>query len=263
MNLVRRVLFVAWQDPKSRKIHPVARLLDHVEGARWEFAYIHGAEVAAQAGFEPFHGFGGLSDVSRSTGLPPFFQNRIMRRSRPDFAAYMQSLDLPVALEDEIPILARSEGRRGGDTIELYGLPTFDEGRSCYRFMFFARGVRYVNGAEERIAALQRGDCLDLQGDPQNPADQLAIQVHTGPQGMIGFVPNTLLEDLHELRKRGSTPITKVERINVDPAPAQLRLLCRLEVPAVSGYAPFSSERYQPIAPSATSLTIEPKSLVG
>lgn len=263
MNLLRRVLFVAWQDPKTRKIHPVARLLDHAEGTRWEFAYVRGAEAAARVGFEPFQGFGGLGDVSRSTGLPPFFQNRLMRRNRPDFATYMQSLDLPVDLVEEIPILARSEGRRGGDTVELYGLPTFDEGHARYRFMFFARGVRHIDGAEQRIAALRRGECLDLRGDPQNPADELAIQVHTGSQGLVGFVPNTLLEDLYELQTRGVTPVTSAERINADPAPVQLRLLCRLEAQAAEGYVPFSSERYQPIAQSATPLTIEPKLLFG
>lgn len=263
MILLHRVLFVAWQHPTTREIFPVGRLLDLRSDRRWEFAYIRGAVDAANAGFAPFHGFGGLADVTRSVELPPFFQNRVMRRSRPDFASYMTRLGLSVDLDSEVQILARSEGLRGGETIELYGLPTFDEERGCYRFMFFARGVRYVEGAEQRIAVLQRGDGLDLHTDPQSPTDRFALQIHTGPNGLLGYVPNTLLEDLHELQERGAVPITTVERVNPGTAPVQLRLLCRLEAPAVTGYAPFSSDRYQPIAPAATSLPIEPKLLVG
>lgn len=265
MNLVRRVLFVAWQNQVTRRIYPVARLLDldRADAPRWEFAYLRGAHAAAGSGFVPFHGFGGLTEVSLSAELPPFFTNRIMRKSRPDFAAYMQSLGLPTQAHEEVPLLtlARSEGRRASDTIELYGLPTFDEARRAYRFLFFARGVRHVEGADERIGRLSIGAELDLRPDPTNPVDQLALRVHEGGGGMVGYVPNTLLEDLHELERRHSRVTACVERINLDPAPVQLRLLCRIEAAASGGYLPFTSERYQPIAPDATRLNIEPSLL--
>lgn len=263
MNLVRRVLFVAWQDPTSRRIFPVARLLDRVEGTRWEFAYLQGALEAKPSGFTPFHGFGELEHVTLSEELPPFFTNRLMRKSRPDFPAYMTSLGLPVQGEDEIPILARSEGLRASDTIELYGLPVFDETRRVYRFRFFARGVRHVEGAEARIQGIRAGDDLQLQDDPENVADRLAIRVHERVSGPVGFVPRTLLDDLHELRTLGSTIRVLADRVNLDPAPAQLRLLCALEAAEVPDYLPFASDRYRPIAAGATSLRYRSHELVG
>jgi hypothetical protein len=263
MNLLRRILFVAWQDPTSRRIFPVARLLDRMGATRWEFAYLQGAREAVSCGFAPFHGFGELDHVTLSEELPPFFTNRLMRKSRPDFPSYMTSLGLPVQGEDEIPILARSEGFRASDTIELFGLPVFDETLRVYRFRFFARGVRHVAGAEERIHAIRAGDDLELQDDPENAADRLAIRVHERISGPVGFVPRTLLEDIHELRTKGSKIRVLADQVNLDPAPAQLRLLCALEASEVPEYLPFASDRYTPIAAEATSLRYNPRELVG
>lgn len=223
MKLVRRVLFVAWQDPVTRRIFPVARLLDRQEGVRWEFVYIHGARAAAERGFEYFLGAENLDRVFESDELPPLFQNRLMRASRPDFPEYLRCLGLPADMRDEVPILARSEGRRATDTIELYGLPTYEEAR--------------------------------------HPADQLAIRVHEPAGGPVGFIPNTLVEDVHALRASGSQVQVFTERVNPHPAPVQLRLLCRLEAEARGDYLPFASPRYEPIPASATRLRIEPRAL--
>lgn len=263
MTLVRRVLFVAWQDPVNRGIFPVARLLDRQQDPRWEFVYIRGALLAAERGFQHFLGLEELDAVHESNELPPLFENRVMRSSRPDFPEYIKHLGLPEDTRDEIPILARSEGRRATDTIEVYGLPTFDEVRRVYRFMFFARGVRHLAEAEARIAALRPGAALALEPDPANRADQLAIQVREGAGVQVGFVPNTLLEDLHDLRKLGSKIEVFAERVNPDPAPVQLRLLCRLEAGAVRGYSPFATTRYEPIPAGATRIQIQPQTLVG
>lgn len=261
MNLVRRVLFVAWQDPVTRRIFPVARLLDRQEGARWEFVYIHGAHAAAERGFEYFLGAEDLDRVYESDELPPLLQNRLMRSSRPDFPEYLRCLGLPADTRDEVPILARSEGRRATDTIEVYGLPTYDEARRVYRFQFFARGVRHTEGAEARIQKLRAGAVLDIAADPMNLADQLAIRVHETGGGQVGFVPNTLVEDVHALRARGSEIQVFTEQVNPHPAPVQLRLLCRLEAEARGEYVPFASPRYEPISASATRLRIEPQAL--
>lgn len=263
MTLVSRVLFVAWQHPVSRRIYPVARLLDRLEEPRWEFAYIGGARVAAEHGFDHFLGMEDLEAVYASAELPPLFGNRLMQPRRPDFSDYMRRLGLPEDLRDVIPILARSEGRRATDTIEVFGLPTFDEARGLYRFFFFARGVRHIPGAEERIAGLSAGAELALEPDPQNPTDQLAIRVLEGGGGQVGYMPSTLLEDVHELRSLGSSVRVFAEQINPAPSAVQLRLLCRLEARAVGGYAPFSSARYQPISSRAARLEVHPRKLVG
>jgi hypothetical protein len=262
MSLVRRVLFVAWQDPVTRRVLPVGRLVARESEPRWEYAYIEGARLAAEFGFVPFQGMSKLDGVYRSETLPPFFENRLMQRKRPDFPQYMDRLGLPQDLHDEIPILARSEGRRATDTIELFGLPTYDADRDVYRFMFFARGVRHLAEAETRIGRLTPGDVLDLQPDPANPVDRLAIQVHRGGGGVVGYVPNTLVEDVRELQTRGSSITVFVHQVNPSPAPVQLRLLCKLEATRVDGYVPFGSDRYQPIPDQASRIDIQPSVLV-
>lgn len=263
MKLVHRVLFVAWQDPATRRIYPVGRLLDHGDAPRWEFAYIQAAREAALAGFLPFLGLRDLDVTYRSVELPPFFANRLMPKNRPDLAAFLTSLDLPVDIEDEIPILARSEGRRATDTIELFGLPTFDEVLRVYRSLFFARGIRHVPGAEERIARLAPGERLNLRRDPTNPTDSLAIRVCGGEGEVIGYVPNTLLEDLHGLEEKSGQLEVVVARINASPAPVQLRLLCRMEATAVDGFVPFATPRYDPIPADATRIHLVPQEFVG
>ncbi len=263
MTLIRRVLFVAWQDPVARRIFPVARLLDRQREPRWEFVYLRGARDAAQRGFEHFLGLDDLEAVHESIDLPPLFENRLMRVSRPDFPEYLRVLGLPENMRDEVPILARSEGRKATDTIEVYGPPAFDNLTGRYRFMFFARGVRHVQGAEQLIADLKHGDELTLEPDPTNATDRLAIRLHECQGGQVGYVPNTLLEDVHELRVKGSHVEVFAEQVNPGPAPVQLRLLCRLEADAPTGYVPFASARYEPIPKSATTIVLRPQELVG
>lgn len=262
MTLVHRVLFVAWQNPGTRRIHPVARLVHREEEPVWEFVYLQGAREAAASGFVPFPGLRWLDLVYRSEELPPLFANRLMPRSRADRAAFLARLGLGEEAA-EIPILARSEGLKATDTVELYGLPSFDAEHDRYRFFFFVRGLRYVPGAEERVASLRTGQRLALVPDPDNTEDRLAIVVQGGSGASLGWVPRTLVEDVHRLGELGSRIELSAERINDRESPVQLRLLCRLEASAVEGYTPFSSERYRPIPSGATPIKTLPRELVG
>ncbi len=264
MKLLHRVLFVAWQNPTTRRIHPVARLLRLADDALpYEFVYVHGAREAAASGFLTLPGLAELDHVYRTPDLLPLFKNRLMPKSRPDRADFLESLGFGAEEVDAIPILARSEGRKATDTIEVFGLPSFDEFRRTYRFFFFLRGVRYVEGGEACIAKLVAGDRLDLVADPGNTVDPLAIRVHEGEGLRIGWVPNTLVEDVHALSTSGSEITVHVERVNPDPTPSQLRLLCRLEARDVAGYAPFSTDRYQPISTEAMRMAVRSDQLVG
>ena len=263
MTLIRRVLFVAWQNPTTRRIHPVGRLLRLDGELRWEFVYIQGAREAASSGFYPFPGLSSLDHVYRSAEIPALFENRLMPKSRPDRPDFLARLGFGADVEDEIPILARSEGRKATDTIEVFGLPSFDAVRGVYRFLCFLRGVRYVRDAEERIAELRVGERLGLRHEANNPADQLAIVACDGRDQAIGWVPGPLVEDIHELESKGSVVEATVERINPNPAPVQLRLLLRLEASDAEGFVPFVSERYQPIPQGATIIRVRQEELVG
>ena len=81
-----RTLFLAWQGRKTREWFPV---LD----ADVSFRYTGGANRAdKEAGFPRLIEFPDLYKAYRSPELFPVFQNRVMNRSRPDFAAYLRNL---------------------------------------------------------------------------------------------------------------------------------------------------------------------------
>jgi hypothetical protein len=62
-------LFVTWQDQVTRRIVPVARLLQ--AGNQYEFAYIRAVEEAADLGFEPLLSFPRFDSVYLSCACRP------------------------------------------------------------------------------------------------------------------------------------------------------------------------------------------------
>ncbi len=91
-----RTLFLAWQDRKPSKAwYPVGRLDAGVEESCYRFRYIGGAKRAQEeVGFLPLIDFPDLEGDYQSAELFPLFQNRVMNPARPDFADYLQRLDL-------------------------------------------------------------------------------------------------------------------------------------------------------------------------
>ena len=120
MPEITRALFVAWQNPETRRFYPVGRLAQ-VTGDTcddcFEFVYIAAAREAEQQGFLPFLSFPELEELYRGRELFPMFANRILPTSRPDFSEYLEQLGLPPATSSPVQILSRSGGRRATDTL--------------------------------------------------------------------------------------------------------------------------------------------------
>ncbi len=251
-----QALFVAWQQPKSRRYFPVGRLglaanADSDDIARYEFAYIRGALDAVKEGFQPFLAFPDLNRVYRSEDLPPFFANRVMPRSRPDFANAVAWLGLDPSTADEMTILARNGGVRATDSLELFPRPLLDATTACYQTWFLAHGLRYLHpSAHKRIAMLTTDDRLYILPDVQNPADSLALALRSDDRVFVGYVPRYLLEDTWQLLQECGWDVVKVfvDQLNPSPAPLQQRLLCRLEACWPDGFVPFAGPTYQPIS---------------
>lgn len=260
MTLVHKVLFVAWRSPRTRGIYPVARLLLRDEEPAWELCYIDGARQAALVGFAPFIEFDDLHSLYVSRELFPLFKNRLMPDSRPDYDDYLVRLGFGGEHAAPVPILARSAGRRLTDKIEVFGLPSFDPVRSVFTYLFFLRGVRHVEGAEELIAGVREGEKLACERD--NPIDQLAVTVSREHGGRIGWVPACLVEDLERLMDGGSVIEVFAHKRNLPPAPVHERVLCRLEASAIPGFAPFSTATYRPIPSGATELSFDAAELL-
>jgi hypothetical protein len=252
LNVVQCV-FVAWQNPFSRRYFPVARLATVANGEPnplFEFAYIRGALSAD--GFEPFVSFPKFDDVAWSDTLFPMFTNRMLSPRRPDYPEHLAHLGLPDA-SAPLTILARSGGSRATDSLQLFAPPEFDE-QHGYRTWFWAHGMRYLSPASrDRLLLLRFQEPVHASPEPDNPADKQAIQLLSDDGIPLGYMPAWLLEDAHNLAQQCGAWELRVEQLNLPPAPLQHRLLVRWDACWPTGFAPYTSDRYQPINPDAAS----------
>src|SRR6266566_7693110 len=158
--------------------------------------------------FRPLLGFADLRCSYSSENLFPLFAQRAMDPRRPDYQRYVERLGLegePGPWEQ----IARSQGRRQGDTIQLLPEPIVNKGElTC---LFLVHGIRHahegprsLDGHEIRVtreqvetalAQLRPADELRLAREPGNPPiNPLAIMV-IGSSIPVGWVPDLLAED--------------------------------------------------------------------
>ena len=247
-----RKVFLAWQEPERRRWHPIGRL--QTNGRRFVFVYTRGALEAQNAGcFTPLAAFPVLRRVYQSEKLFPLFANRLMPSSRPDYRDFLGWLD--VAEPDAAPlvILARSGGQRATDTLEVFPSPEKTTG-GVYETRFFIHGLSHMpKESLQRAEQLKPGEPLLLMRDFQNPYDANALALRTaesvpGDLHLLGYGPRYLCGELLKLMAASpDSPVVTVERVNLSPAPVQLRILCHLRMKWADGFAPFSGDEYQPI----------------
>lgn len=249
-------LFLAWQDPASRCWFPVGKLATHNGGYR--FVYTKGAQRAAEkCQFSPLTLFPDLKAVYESDQLFPLFANRLPQRSRTDYAAFVEWLNLPKDEEDPIAVLVRSGGRRVTDNLEILPAPEPDESGS-YHIHFFAHGLRHLaDESIQRIEHLRVDERLLLVHDFQNPVDPWAIMLRThdtfpGDRYFVGYCPRYLRDDFIQIVSECVVPpFVAVERLNPAPAPLQLRLLCSMTACWPADFRPFAGEDYEPLSARA------------
>ncbi|WP_019874041.1 hypothetical protein [Sporichthya polymorpha] len=236
-------LIVAWQHPETRSISPVG-LLER-RGDDYRFRYLRVAEDVA--GFRPFLNFPELRANYVAKTLFPLFGERVMSPRRPDFGRYLATLHLD-ADSTPMEILARSEGRREADNVQLLPIPDVDaDGRTTCRFL--VHGVRHAirqdPRAEARISSLQAGNRLVLVPEPTNPKNPHALLTCTSDdaQHSIGWAPDLLVPYLHAVRSVAEPEIT-VEHVNGPEVPAHLRVLARLSGRMPVGFRPFSGPEW-------------------
>jgi HIRAN domain len=241
-------LFVAWRggDAQQGVWGPVGRL--DYEGGVYRFRYTCGAQRVG--GFSPFPGMPDLEEVYESEELFPLFANRLLKRSRPEYEAFLRWGGFaPGSQPEPIAILGVTEGIRQTDSIEVFPCPTQDPD-GCYLSRFFLHGIRWRGQqAIERINRLQSEEELVVRPDPGNRVDPNAVGVHPDHGGaMIGFVPRYLAHDVKRLLEHCGPDFVKlfVERVNRD-APLQQRVLCRMRACWPEGFQPCNDEAFQPI----------------
>ncbi len=215
-----RSLLLVWQHPTTRKFSKVGRLAAISDGYRFE--YLAGANDVA---FEPLHSFPDLNRVYVTPGLPAFFQNRVMSRKRASYEQYASWLGLDPLEDEPIEVLARTGGGRATDTFHIVEEPDLSGGTATIRF--FASGLSHVDGGLGRLLNVQAGDRLEVRPEPTNPANPRALLIDADHDEPVGWIPDWLLDEVHELMKSADFEL-RVERVNFE-APWHLKLLCRLE----------------------------------
>jgi hypothetical protein len=243
----QKTLFLAWQDPNSRSWFPIGRLT--FDGAGYKFVYTQGVKEAQQmCSFSPLSSFPHLEKVYTSTHLFPVFSNRLMSRSRPDYANFLQWLNISDHEDSPLAILARSGGQRETDSLAVFPRPEADAAGQ-YQLHFFAHGLRHLpESAIERINHLEPEEKLWLAHEFQNPHDSQALTLHTENHYIVGYCPRYLRSEVFELLlKEPSSVDLRVERVNLPPTPLQFRLLCRITTSCNQDFRPFSGEEYQPL----------------
>lgn len=242
---VRR-LILNWQVESTREILPVAELIIQRTGEeeRFEFGYLEGAREACGRGFQPLMAFPDLDRRYASGELFPFFRNRVLPSTRPDYLDYLAALNLDADTADHVELLGRGHGRRQTDRIETVLAAERDVETGRYVTRFLARGVRHVESAEEAIRGLQADDRLETTLEADNPHNPRARMLRTHGVA-IGYVPDYLLADLDVLDVSDAEPQFVVERVNPPPQPAHHRLLVRLEARWPTDFEPFAAPVFQ------------------
>jgi hypothetical protein len=249
-----RKLFLAWQNPETRRWFPIGQLT--FDGENYCFVYTHGVKQAqSESNFRLLHSYPKLDRIYTSPEIFPLFSNRLMRTSRPDYWDYIKSLNFSPGETHPMTILARSEGRKATDTFEVFPDPERKED-GTYEIHFFVRGLRYMPEASiERVNQLQPQEILYLMHDIQNTFDSHALLLRSKQSHNLGYCPRYLTADITQLLQLNPRSIlVEVEKVNPAPNPMQFRILCKMKMKAEDDFNFFSGEEYQPIVHSSLSL---------
>ena len=248
-----RTLFLAWQDKHGTKAwFPIGRLDADVTQRLYRFRYVHGAVRAKQeVRFRPLLEFPEMEKAYESRWLFPMFTSRAFNKARPDFADYVDRLELS-SNADPIQILTANGGRRVTDAYEVFPKLDADED-GHFKCRFLVHGSRYVNAAAQaRIKSLKIGEPLQVSLELNNPATVLAVQLQTHDYHLIGWAPRYLIADLSaELPANSNRYSASVVRINLPPAPISQRILVELQG-QWKEHRPMQGKDFEPLVALAT-----------
>ena len=237
-------LYVTWRHPEGL-IHLVGLLTRRVSNGSETYRFVYLNRAASLEGFRRLPGLPDLHRVYESESIFPVFLNRQMPRRRPDYGDYVSKLGLDMDA-DPFQVMARDEGRKLTSHIEVFAPPTRTEGGDLTA-LFFVRGIRHREGASNAIRAIRRGDHLAMAADRDNEVNPRALFIDTLDGKPVGWVPDYLVNTVHELRDRtGGDAVITAEHVNSPDVAASMRLICRLTTQWPDTYQPFSDPAFQP-----------------
>ena len=246
--MAEKTLFLAWHDTGENRLwYPVGRLDADPESSYYRFRYTGGAKRAQkEARFTLIVGFPAVDKDYRSEELFPLFQNRVMSPARPDFQSYLETLGY-VGTAEPIEILAVNGGVRRTDNYEVFPkLEKQPDGGFTSRFLL--HGGRHVNrDSQERLKRVKQGEELFIALELTNPVTQLAVQIQTRDNYILGWAPHYLVNDLvAAMADSPSEYKARAVRIHRDDHSPRPTLLVELSS-RWDSYEPMSGPDYQPL----------------
>jgi hypothetical protein len=245
-----RDLYLSWEDQAQHRWFPVGKLSYNKDTKTYCFKYLKGALESKK--FVPFSPMSDLEAnyESEENSLFPFFSNRLLAKSRPEYKKYIEWLNLTESQSNPFLILAITGGIRETDKLEVFQCP-LKNGNGRYEVTFLSHGLRHLpDHCISRVNTLEPGEKLYLMRDVQNPFDAWALALRTSdPVSLVGYCPRYLVRDFDEILKtcEPNSITVKVEKVNRD-APLNLRILCKLVAPWPKDFMPCSSKEYKPIS---------------
>lgn len=256
-----KTLYVAAQNFLTREWIPVAELAEQSDG--YVFRYTKGA-----ARLPGFTGLGRMQALDQSYYSPvlfPFFANRLIPRSRPEFRDYLRWVGLDTSPSSPMELLAITGGVRATDGYQLIAPPRTDE--NGLKLEFFARGLRHLPAEVLNLLYSKKVDeQVFLMKDIQNDKDQLALAIRTAdPMPMlVGYVPRYYCNGIVRLLDLSCAKVNiKIKRINSD-APYDMKLLLSVEASPPNGFGlmddvtdflPFNAKAAERLSNKALSKT--------
>ncbi len=246
MEQEKRELFLAWQDPIDRRWLPVGYLEVNEKGD-YVFRYTLGSLYSNR--FMPIDPMRDLGKVYEFSDLLPWFENRMLSKSRPEYKRYIEWLNVKDNGNDPLTVLAITEGVRGTDSFEVFKCPV-PNSEGEYEVQFFSHGLRYLRqDCINRVNELDTGESLRIMLDVQNEYDYMALALRTeDPLTVVGYCPRYLTQDFYTILEEcePSDIEVSVQKVNID-APLNIRLLCKIVAPWPENFKPCSGPEYKPI----------------
>jgi len=225
------------QDPATREYVRVG-LLERRNGG---YLFRYSNRVAKDPGFEPLPGFPDRSRLYESSALFTTFANRVMTPRRDSYRHYLAMLGLEDIEPEPFEVLARTWGQRATDRIQLLPIPRVDDAGNV-QTRFLVHGGAHVDPEGRALSAVRSGEALQLQAQPQNTEDRLAVLVLAPPtreKRELGYVPRPLAPFIHRLWGEGAELRVVADHVNPPDerlVSGQMRLLVRLMAHVGSGF---------------------------
>ena len=243
---MNRKLLLFWQNTETRRWFTVG-LLEFIKD-EYSFKYSKSAHKAFLMGdFIPFGVMKDFDKTYTSKMLFPLFKNRLLDKSRPEYAEYLEWLGLSEETTTDMDELSRSGGVRATDQLQILPYPEkTSAGKYCVDF--FVHGIRHLSKeSANRVSQLHAGEKLLLIKENGNRFDSLALAISTqAAPVIIGYCPRFFAKDFHgllDLNEESETIQLFVSQVNMD-APLQYRLCCRLEAEWPDGFSTFADEEF-------------------